>query len=168
MRAEVISAKAIRFSDVDNEEHTVLAEDIEECCIERHGKRLAYFVGLPNWPCLTEIDKDTYNIFVESMEECLGNASEKIGMKTEKSISKEIKFIDIDSGWEYTALPENIDGLGIEQYDGSLEYYANISDKGFTNNIGLKTYNILLAALKAVANAKEKDDDQNKEKKEKK
>lgn len=154
MKAEVINAKAIRFTDVGNEEHAVLAEDIEECRIERHGKKLAYFVGLPNWPCLTEIDKDTYNIFVESMEECLGNDSEKIGMKTEKSISKEIKFIDID-GWECTALPENIDGLGIEQYDGRLEYYANISDKGYTNNIDLKTYNILLTALKAVANTKE-------------
>lgn len=167
MKAEVISAKAIKFTDTDNEEHIVLVKGIEELRIERYGKRLAYCIGLPYCPCLIEIDKDTYNVFFESIKKYLGSGTEKIEMVTEQDISKKIKFKDLGS-WEHTVLPKNIEGLSIEQYEGSLEYFVNISKKGYGTEIDFKTFKVLLAALKAVANTKEKDNDQNKEKKEKK
>lgn len=156
MKAEVISAKAIRFTDTDNEEYTVLVKGIEELRIERYGKRLAYCIGLPNWPCIIEIDKDTYNIFFESIEKYLGNVTEKIKMELVKDISKKIKFKDLGA-WEQTVLPENIEGLSIEQYEGKLEYFVNISNKGYGTEVDFKTFNVLLAALKAVVNAKEQD-----------
>lgn len=161
MKAEVISAKAIRFTDTDNEEHIVLVKGVEELIIERHGKRLAYCIGLPNWPCVIEIDKDTYNVFFESIEKYLGDGTEKIRMVTEQDISKKIKFKDLGS-WEQTVLPENIEGLSIEQYEGKLEYFVNIYSKGYLTEVDFKTFKVLLAALKAVANAKEKDNDKNK------
>lgn len=154
MKAEVINAKAIRFTDTDNEEHTVLVKGVEELIIERYGKRLAYCIGLPNWACLIEIDKDTYNVFFESIEKYLGDGTEKIRMATEQDISKKIKFKDLGS-WEQTVLPENIKGLSIEQYEGKLEYFVHISNKGYEAEVDFKTFNVLLAALKAVANAKE-------------
>lgn len=160
-KAEVINAKAIRFTDTDNEEHTVLVKGIEELRIERYGKKLAYCIGLPNWPCVIEIDKDTYNVFFESIEKYLGNVTERIRMAKEQDISKKIKFKDLGS-WEQTVLPENIKGLSIEQYEGSLEYFVNISNKGYETEVDFKTFNILLAALKAVANAKEQDNGKNK------
>lgn len=46
-------------------------------------------------------------------------------------------------------------GLSIEQYEGSLEYFVNISNKGYGTEVDFKTFNVLLAVLKAVANAKE-------------
>ena len=161
MKAEVISAKAIRFMDTDNEEHIVLVKGIEELRIERYGKRLAYCIGLPNWACVIEIDKDTYNVFFESIEKCLGNETEKIKMESVQDISKKIKFKDLGS-WEQAVLPEDIKGLSIEQYEGKLEYFVNISNKGYGTEVDFKTFNILLAGLKAVANAKEKDNDKNK------
>lgn len=161
MKAEVINAKAIKFTDTDNEEHTVLVKGIEELRIERDGKRLAYCIGLPYCPCLIEIDKDTYNVFFESIEECLGSDTEKIEMESEQNISKKIKFKDLGS-WEQTVLPKNIKGLSIEQYEGKLEYFVNISNKGYGTEIDFKTFNVLLAALKAVANAKEQDNGKNK------
>lgn len=161
MKAEVINAKAIKFTDTDNEEHTVLVSGIEELRIERDGKRLAYCIGLPYCPCLIEIDKDTYNVFFESIERYLGSGTEKIEMVTEQDVSKKIKFKDLGS-WEQTVLPKNIKGLSIEQYEGKLEYFVNISKKGYGTEIDLKTFTVLLAALKAVANAKEKDNDKSK------
>ena len=161
MKAEVISAKAIRFTDTDNKKYTVLVKGIEEIRIERHGKRLVYCIGLPNWACLIEIDKDTYNVFFESIEKCLGNETEKIKMESVQDISKKIKFKDLGS-WEQAVLPEDIKGLSIEQYEGKLEYFVNISNKGYGTEVDFKTFNILLAGLKAVANAKEKDNDKNK------
>jgi len=155
-KAEVISAKAIRFKDTDNEEYTVLVKGIEELRIERYGKRLAYFIGLPNWPCVIEIDKDTYNVFFESIEKYLGSGTEKIKMKSVQDYSKKIKFKDLGS-WEQAVLPEDIYGLSIEQYEGSLEYFVNISNKGYGTEVDFKTFKVLLAALKAVANAKEQD-----------
>lgn len=113
MKAEVINAKAIRFMDTDNEEYTVLVKGIEELRIERYGKRLAYCIGLPNWPCVIEIDNDTYNVFFDSIEKCLGNVTEKIKMKSVKDISKKIKFKDL-AAWEQAVLPEDIDGLSIK------------------------------------------------------
>ena len=154
MKAEVISAKAIRFADTDNEEHIVLVKGVEELIIERHDRRLVYFIGLPNWPCLIEIDRDTYNIFFGSIEKCLGNVTEKIKMESVQDISKKIKFKDLGS-WEQTVLPENIEGLSIEQYEGKLEYFVNIYSKGYLTDVDFKTFKVLLAALKAVANAKE-------------
>lgn len=156
MKAEVINAKAIKFTDTDNEEHTVLVKDVEELIIERHDRRLVYCIGLPNWPCVIEIDKVTYNIFFESIEKYLGDGTEKIRMVTEQDISKKIKFKDLGS-WEQTVLPENIKGLSIEQYEGKLEYFVNISNKGYGTEVDFKTFNVLLAALKAVVNAKEQD-----------
>lgn len=160
-KAEVINAKAIRFTDVDNEEHIVLLKGIEELIIERHDNRLVYCIGLPNCPCLIEIDKDTYNIFFESIEKYLGRRTKKIKMVTDQDISKKIKFKDLGS-WEQTVLPENIEGLSIEQYEGKLEYFVNIYSKGYLTEVDFKTFKILLATLKAVANAKEKDNDKNK------
>ena len=154
MKAEIINAKAIRFTDVDNEEHIVLLKNIEELIIERHDKRLVYCIGLPNCPCLIEIDKDTYNIFFESIEKYLGRRTKKIKMVTDQDISKKIKFKDLGS-WEQTVLPESIKGLSIEQYEGKLEYFVNISNKGYGTEVDFKTFNVLLAALKAVAHAKE-------------
>ena len=162
MKAEVINAKAIRFTDTDNEEHAVLVRGIEELRIEKRGKKLAYCIGLPYCPCLIEIDKDTYNIFFESIEKCLGNVIEKI--ESVQDISKKIKFKDLGS-WEQTVLPENIKGLSIEQYEGSLEYFVKISNKGYGTEVDFKTFNVLLAVLKAVADPKEKYNDKSKEKK---
>lgn len=164
MKAEVINAKAIKFTDTDNEEHIVLVKGVEELIIERHDRRLVYCIGLPNLPCVIEIDKDTYNVFFESIEKYLGSGTEKIRMATEQDISKKIKFKDLGS-WEQTVLPENIKGLSIEQYEGKLEYFVNISNKGYGTEVDFKTFNELLAALKAVANAKEQDNGKNKEKK---
>lgn len=48
MKAEIINAKAIRFTDTDNEEHIVLVKGVEELIIERHDRRLVYCIGLPN------------------------------------------------------------------------------------------------------------------------
>ena len=152
MKAEIFNAKAIRFTDTDNQEYAVLVRGIEELRIERRGKKLAYFIGLPNWPCVIEIDKDTYNIFFESIEKCLGNVIKKI--ESEQDISKKIKFKDL-ADWEQAVLPEDIDGLSIEQYEGSLEYFVNISNKGYGTEVDFKTFNVLLAVLKAVAHAKE-------------
>ena len=154
MKAEVINAKAIKFTDTDNEEHTVLVNGVEELQIERYGKRLAYCIGLPNWPCVIEIDKDTYNVFFESIEKYLESGTEKIKMESVQDISKKIKFKDLCS-WEQAVLPEDIKGLSIEQYEGKLEYFVNISNKGYGIEVDFKTFNILLAALKAVANGKE-------------
>lgn len=159
MKAEVINTKAIRFTDTDNEEYTVLVKGIEELRIERYGKRLAYCIGLPNWACVIEVDKDTYNVFFESIEKCLGNETEKIKMESVQDISKKIKFKDLGS-WEQAVLPEDIKGLSIEQYEGKLEYFVNISNKGYGTEVDLKTFNVLLAALKAVAHAKEQDNGQ--------
>lgn len=161
MKAEVINAKAIKFTDTDNEEHIVLVKGVEELIIERHDRRLVYCIGLPNWPCVIEIDKDTYNVFFETIEKYLGNVTEKIKMELVQDISKKIKFKDLGA-WEQTVLPENIEGLSIEQYEGKLEYFVNISKKGYGTEIDLKTFTVLLAALKAVANAKEKDNDKSK------
>lgn len=161
MKAEIINAKAIRFTDIDNEEYTVLVKGIEELRIERYGKRLAYYIGLQNWPCVIEIDKETYNVFFESIEKYLGSVTERIRMATEQDISKKIKFKDLGS-WEQTVLPENIKGLSIEQYEGKLEYFVNISNKGYGDEVDFKTFNVLLAALKAVAHAKEQDNGQSK------
>lgn len=157
MKAEIFNTKAIRFTDTDNQEYAVLVRGIEELRIERRGKKLAYFIGLPNWPCVIEVDKDTYNIFFESIEKCLGNVSEKI--ESVQDISKKIKFKDL-ADWEQAVLPEDIDGLSIEQYEGSLEYFVNISNKGYGTEVDFKTFNVLLAVLKAVANAKEQDNGQ--------
>lgn len=159
MKAEVINAKAIKFTDTDNEEHIVLVKGVEELIIERHDRRLVYCIGLPNWPCLIEIDRDTYNVFFESIEKCLGNVTEK--MESVQDISKKIKFKDL-AAWEQTVLPESIKGLSIEQYEGKLEYFVNISNKGYGTEVDFKTFNVLLAALKAVANAKEQDNGKNK------
>ena len=167
MKPEVISVKAIRFTDTDNEEHTVLVKGIEELRIERYGKRLAYCIGLPYCPCLIEIDKDTYNVFFKSIEECLGSDTEKIEMESVQDISKKIKFKDLGA-WEQTVLPKNIKGLSVEQYECKLEYFVNISNKGYGTEVDFKNFNILLAALKAVVNTKEKYNDKSKEKKEKK
>ena len=156
MKAKIINAKAIKFTDTDNEEHTVLVKGIEELRIERYGKKLAYCIGLPNWPCVIEIDKDTYNIFFESIEKYLGRRTKKIKMVTDQDISKKIKFKDLGS-WEQTVLPENIEGLSIEQYEGKLEYFVNIYSKGYLTEVDFKTFKILLATLKAVANDKEQD-----------
>ena len=156
MKAKIINAKAIKFTDTDNEEHTVLVKGIEELRIERYGKKLAYCIGLPNWPCVIEIDKDTYNIFFESIEKYLGRRTKKIKMVTDQDISKKIKFKDLGS-WEQTVLPENIEGLSIEQYEGKLEYFVNIYSKGYLTDVDFKTIKILLATLKAVANDKEQD-----------
>lgn len=153
-KAEVINAKAIKFTDTDNEEHTVLVKGIEELIIERHDKRLVYCIGLPNCPCLIEIDKDTYNVFLESIEKYLGSGTEKIKMESVQDISKKIKFKDLGA-WEQTVLPENIEGLSIEQYDGKLEYFVNIWSKGYLTEVDFKTFNVLLVALKAVTHAKE-------------
>lgn len=161
MKAEIINAKAIRFTDVDNEEHIVLLKGIEELIIERHDKRLVYCIGLPNCPCLIEIDKDTYNIFFESIEKYLGRRTKKIKMVTDQDISKKIKFKDLGS-CEQTVLPENIEGLSIEQYEGKLEYFVNIWSKGYLTEVDFKTFKILLATLKAVANDKEKYNDKSK------
>ena len=160
MKAEIINAKAIRFTDIDNEEYTVLVKGIEELRIERYGKRLAYYIGLPNWPCVIEIDNDTYNIFFKSVEYCFGNETEKIRMATEQDISKKIKFKDLGS-WEQTVLPENINGLSIEEYEDKLEYFVNISHKGYSTEVDFKTFKLLLAALKAVAHVKEQADEKN-------
>lgn len=160
MKAQVINAKAIKFTDTDNEEHTVLVSGIEELRIERFGKRLVYCIGLPDCPCLIEIDKGTYNIFFESIEKCLGNATENTEIETERDISKKIKFDDL-GGWQQTVLPENIEGLSVEQYDGKLEYYVNISNKGYSTKVDFKTFNILLVALKAVAHVKEQANEKN-------
>ena len=154
MKAEIFNAKAIRFTDTDNEEHAVLVRGIEELRIERRGGKLAYCIGLPNWPCVIEIDKDTYNIFFESIEKCLGNVIEKIKIESVQDISKKIKFKDL-ADWKQAVLPEDINGLSIEQYEGSLEYFVNISNNGYGTEVDFKTFNVLLAALKAVANAKE-------------
>ncbi|WP_294760506.1 hypothetical protein [uncultured Lactobacillus sp.] len=159
-KAEVINAKAIRFTDTDNEEHIVLVKGVEELIIERHDRRLVYCIGLPNWPCLIEIDRDTYNIFFESIEKYLGDGTEKIRMVTEPDISKKIKFKDLGS-WEQTVLPENIEGLSIEQYEGKLEYFVNIYSKGYLTEVDFKTFNVLLATLKAVANDKEQKNGEN-------
>lgn len=167
MKAEIINAKAIRFANTDNEEHIVLVKGVEELIIERHDRRLVYCIGLPNWPCVIEIDKDTYNVFFETIEKYLGNVTEKIKMELVQDISKKIKFKDLGA-WEQTVLPENIEGLSIEQYEGKLEYFVNIYSKGYLTEVDFKNFNILLAALKAVANAKEQDNGKNKEKKEKK
>lgn len=164
MKAEVINAKAIRFTDVDNEEHIVLLKGIEELIIERHDKRLVYCIGLPNCPCLIEIDKDTYNIFFESIEKYLGRRTKKIKMVTDQDISKKIKFKDLGSWEQQTVLPENIEGLSIEQYEGKLEYFVNIYSKGYLTEVDFKTFKILLATLKAVANAKELDNGKDKNK----
>ena len=166
-KAEVINAKAIRFTDTDNEEHIVLVKGVEELIIERHDKRLVYCIGLPNWPCLIEIDKDTYNVFFESIEKYLGSGTKKIKMESVQDISKIIKFKDLCS-CEQAVLPEDIYGLSTEQYEGSLEYFVNISNKGYGTEVDFKTFKVLLAALKAVANAKELENGKNKEKKEKK
>lgn len=152
MKAEIFNAKAIRFTDTNNQEYAVLVRGIEELRIERRGKKLAYFIGLPNWPFVIEIDKDTYNIFFESIEKCLGNVIEKI--ESVQDISKKIKFKDL-ADWEQAVLPENIYGLSIEQYEGSLEYFVNISNKDYGTEVDFKTFNVLLAVLKAVANPKE-------------
>lgn len=157
MKAEIFNAKAIRFTDTDNQEYAVLVRGIEELRIERRGKKLAYFIGLPNWPCVIEIDKDTYNIFFESIEKCLGNVIEKI--ESVQDISKKIKFKDL-ADWEQAVLPEDIYGLSIEQYEGSLEYFVNISNKDYGTEVDFKTFNVLLAVLKAVAHAKEQDNGQ--------
>ena len=61
MKAEIFNAKAVRLIDIDNREHTALVEDIEECLIERDGKKLKYFVNLKNFPGVIGIDHDTYN-----------------------------------------------------------------------------------------------------------
>lgn len=156
MKAKIINAKAIRFTDTDNEEHIVLVKGVEELIIERHDRRLVYCIGLPNCPCLIEIDKDTYNIFFESIEKYLGRRTKKIKMVTDQDISKKIKFKDLGS-WEQTVLPENIEGLSIEQYEGKLEYFVNIYSKGYLTEVDFKTFKILLATLKAVANDKEQD-----------
>lgn len=161
MKAKIINAKAIRFTDTDNEEHIVLVKGVEELIIERHDKRLVYCIGLPNCPCLIEIDKDTYNIFFESIEKYLGRRTKKIKMVTDQDISKKIKFKDLGS-WEQTVLPENIEGLSIEQYEGKLEYFVNIWSKGYLTEVDFKTFKILLATLKAVANDKEKYNDKSK------
>ena len=163
MKAEVINAKAIRFTDTDNEEHIVLVKDVEELIIERHDKRLAYCIGFPNWPCVIEIDKDTYNVFFESIEKYLGSGTEKIKMELVQDISKKIKFKDLGA-WEQAVLPEDIKGLSIEQYEGKLEYFVNISNKGYGTEVDFKTFKILHAALKAVAHAKEQDNGQSKSK----
>lgn len=152
MKAEIFNAKAIRFTDTDDQEYAVLVRGIEELRIERRGEKLAYFIGLPNWPFVIEIDKDTYNIFFESIEKCLGNVIEKI--ESVQDISKKIKFKDL-ADWEQAVLPEDIYGLSIEQYEGSLEYFVNISNKDYGTEVDFKTFNVLLAALEAVANAKE-------------
>lgn len=161
MRAEVINAEAIKFTDTDNEKYTVLVKGVEELRIERYGKRLAYCIGLPYCPCLIEIDKDTYNVFFETIEKYLGSQTEKIKMESVQDISKKIKFKDLGS-WEQTVLPENIKGLSIEQYEGQLEYFVNLSSKGYGTEVDFKTFNVLLVALKAVANAKEQENGKNK------
>ena len=81
-------------------------------------------------------------------------------MVTEQDISKKIKFKDLGS-WEQTVLPENIEGLSIEQYEGKLEYFVNIYSKGYLTEVDFKTFKVLLAALKAVANAKEQKNGEN-------
>ena len=159
MKAEIFNAKAIRFTDTNNQEYAVLVRGIEELRIERRGKKLAYFIGLPNWPFVIEIDKDTYNVFFESIEKYLGSGTKKIRMATEQDISKKIKFKDL-AAWEQTVLPESIKGLSIEQYEGKLEYFVNISNKGYGTEVDFKTFNVLLAVLKAVAHAKEQDNGQ--------
>ena len=161
MKAEVINAKAVKFTDGDGEKHTVLEKDIEECRIERESKSLKYFVGLTNIPCVFDVDHDTYNILFTAMKESVGVNSKKPKIKAQKNGSKEIAFKDT-TGFEQTVLPKNIHGLTVEQYDGKLECFIKLFNEGYSSEVDFKTYNILLTALKAVANAKEQDNGQSK------
>ena len=156
MKAEVINAKAVKFTDGDGEKHTVLEKDIEECRIERESKSLKYFVGLTNIPCVFDVDHDTYNILFTAMKESVGVNSKNQKIKAQKNGSKEIAFKDT-TGFEQTVLPKNIHGLTVKQYDGKLECFIKLFNEGYSSEVDFKTYNILLAALKSVANAKEKD-----------
>ena len=47
-KAEIISAKAVRFIDTYSFRHVMLAEDIDYCRIEKNDQRLEYFVRVRN------------------------------------------------------------------------------------------------------------------------
>lgn len=169
MKAEIISAKAVRFIDTYSFRHVMLAEDIDYCRIERNDQKLEYFVKLRNPLYVVGVDHDTYSLLLKTMmKECIDPSTEKISFKRIKKGLKEIKFSDID-GKENTVLVESIHGLSIQKNDKKLRYFANISKPGlYLVELNFENYNILLAALKAVANSKELENGKNKEKKEKK
>lgn len=164
MKAEIINAKAVRLTDIDNDEYTVLVEDVEECLIERDSKKLEYFVNLANLPDVIVVDHDTYNfllaIIKESVEVCSKNAVAV--MEAGKVSSKEITFFDTD-GVEHTVFAKDVQGLSLGKCGRHLEYYVKLFSEGYYSmEVNFKTYYMLLAALKAVAHAKEQDNGQSK------
>lgn len=155
MKAEVINAKAIRLSDIDNREHTALVDDVEQCQIERDGKNLKYFVNLKNFPGVIGINHDTYNFLLAIIKESVVVCLKKPVMETWETSSKEITFIDAD-GEKHTVLAKDVQGLSLAKYDKHLEYFVKLFSKGYYSmQVSSKTYYILLAALKSFANPKE-------------
>lgn len=156
MKAEIISAKAVRFIDTYSFRHVMLVEDIDYCGIKRNDQKLEYFVKARNPLYDVSIDHDTYNLLLKTMmKECIDPSTEKNRLKRIKEGLKEIKFSDIH-GTENTVLVESIHGVSIQKYDKKLRYFANISKLGlYLVELNFENYNILLAALKAVANGKE-------------
>lgn len=156
MKAEIISAKAVRFIDNYSFRHVMLAEDIDYCRIERNDQKLEYFVRVRNPLYAVGVDHDTYSLLLKTMmKECIDPSTEKISLKRIKKGLKKIKFSDIH-GKENTVLVESIHCLIIQKNDKKLRYFANISKPGlYLVELNFKNYNILLAAIKAVANAKE-------------
>lgn len=156
IKAEIISAKAVRFIDTYSFRHVMLAEDIDYCRIERKDQKLEYFVKSRNPLYDVGVDHDTYSLLLKTMmKECIDPSTEKISLKRIKKSLKEIKFSDID-GKENTVFVESILGLIIQKIDKKLRYFANTSKRGlYLVELNFENYNILLAALKAVANAKE-------------
>lgn len=160
-KAEIISAKAVRFIDNYSFRHVMLVEDIDYCGIERNDQKLKYFVKTQNPLYDVIIDHDTYSLLLKTMmKECIDPCIEKNRLKRIKEGEKEIKFSDIH-GTENNVLVESIHGVSIQKYDKKLRYFANISKPGlYLVELNFENYNILLAALKAVANAKEQDNGQ--------
>lgn len=155
MKAEIFNAKAVRLIDIDNREHTALVEDIEECLIERDGKKLEYFVNLANFPGVIGIDHDTYNFLLALIKESVVVCLKKPVMETWETSSKGIAFIDAD-GEKHTVLPKDVQGLSLAKFGNHLEYFVKLFSEGYYSmRVSSKTYYILLAALKSFANPKE-------------
>lgn len=155
MKAKVINAKAIRLIDIDNREHTALVEDVEECLIERDGKKLEYFVNLANFPGVIGIDHDTYNFLLAIIKESVVVCLKKPVMEMGGTSSKEITFIDAD-GLKQTVFAKDVQGLSLGKCGRHLEYYVKLFSEGYYSmQVSFDTYNKLLAALESFANPKE-------------
>lgn len=164
MKAKIINAKAVKLIDIDNREHTALVEDVEECLIERDGKKLKYFVKISNFPdafpSVFGIDHDTYNFLLALIKESVEVCLKKPVMETWETSSKGITFIDAD-GEEHTVLAKDVQGLSLAKFGNHLEYFVKLFSEGYYSmRVSSKTYYILLATLKSFANAKEQDNGQ--------